>query len=173
MTHPNTAGLGLSSSTLATINRRSFLRTTGAAALSITVVGKAFGVPEGKKDPPAVYALPPLGYAFDALDPFIDATTMEIHHDKHHQAYVTNLNKALEGTDIGTPPIDKLIANLDKVPEDKRTAVRNNGGGHANHSLFWKLLKKDGGLPSGDVGQAIDSQLKGYEKFKEDFKKAA
>ena len=120
-----------------------------------------------------IYALPPLPYAFDALDPFIDATTMEIHHDKHHQAYVTNLNKALKGTDIGTPPINKLIADLDSVPENIRTAVRNNGGGHANHSLFWQLLKKDGGLPTGDVKAAIDSQLGGYDKFKEDFKKAA
>jgi Fe-Mn family superoxide dismutase len=158
---------------LATISRRNFLKSAGAAALAATAGGVFATQARAAKDPPPIYALPPLGYAFDALDPFIDATTMEIHHDKHHQAYVTNLNKALQGTDIGTPPINKLIADLDSVPENIRTAVRNNGGGHANHSLFWQLLKKDGGLPTGEVSAAIDSDLGGYDKFKEDFKKAA
>jgi Fe-Mn family superoxide dismutase len=173
MTHANPAHLGLSSSSLATINRRNFLKSAGAAALAATA-GTVFATrASAAKDGPAIYALPPLPYAFDALDPSIDALTMEIHHDKHHQAYVNNLNAALKGTDIGTPPIDKLIADLDSVPENIRTAVRNNGGGHANHSLFWLLLKKDGGLPTGDVKTAIESQLGGYDKFKEDFKKAA
>ncbi len=83
------------------------------------------------------YTLPPLPYAFDALEPSIDAKTMEIHHDKHHAAYVNNLNKAVEGTDLGNQPVEQLIMNLNKVPEGIRTAVRNNGGGHANHSMFW------------------------------------
>ena len=88
------------------------------------------------------YQLPALPYAFDALEPHIDAKTMEIHHDKHHAAYVTNLNKALEGNPLGEQNIEQLIASLDKVPEAVRTAVRNNGGGHANHSLFWTTIGK-------------------------------
>jgi Fe-Mn family superoxide dismutase len=172
MTHANPTNVGLSSSCLATINRRNFLKSAGAAALAATA-GTVWSSHASAKDPPAIYALPPLGYPFDALEPFIDATTMEIHHDKHHQAYINNLNAALKGTDIGAPDINKLIADLDKVPENIRMAVRNNGGGHANHSLFWQLLKKDGGLPSGDVKTAIESQLGGYEKFKEDLTKAA
>ena len=102
------------------------------------------------------YVLPPLPYDFDALEPTIDAKTMEIHHDKHHQAYVTNLNAALEGTEWADRPIEQVLANLELIPEDKRTAVRNNGGGHANHSLFWQLMTpKGGGDPSGDLATAI------------------
>lgn len=119
------------------------------------------------------YELPPLPYAFNALEPHIDAKTMEIHHGKHHQAYVTNLNKALEGTDLGNQPIEALISKIDTVPENIRTAVRNNGGGHANHSMFWTIMGKGkGGKPSGKIGQAIDSQLGGFDKFKEDIGKA-
>src|SRR5580765_8364891 len=96
------------------------------------------------------YELPAVPYPYDALEPHIDAKTMEIHHTKHHQAYITNLNKAIEGTDLGNQPIESLIANLEKVPEKIRTAVRNNGGGHANHSLFWTLMGKGkGGAPTG------------------------
>ena len=103
------------------------------------------------------HSVPDLGYAFDALEPHIDARTMEIHHDKHHAAYVTNLNAALEGTDVGEQPIEELIANLDQVPEDKRTAVRNNGGGHANHTLFWEIMAPGGASePSGALAGAID-----------------
>ena len=92
------------------------------------------------------YELPPLPYANNALEPHIDAATMEIHHDKHHQAYITNLNKALEGhADLSSKPIDELIANLGSVPEAARTAVRNNGGGHSNHSFFWKIMGPGGG----------------------------
>jgi Fe-Mn family superoxide dismutase len=120
------------------------------------------------------YTLPPLPYAFDALEPYIDAKTMEIHHDKHHKAYVDNLNKALEGTDLGNQPVEQLIANLDKVPEGIRTAVRNNGGGHANHSMFWLLLKKnEGGQPTGELAEAIQKDLMGWDHFKESFAKAA
>jgi Fe-Mn family superoxide dismutase len=102
------------------------------------------------------HELPPLPYAFDALEPTIDAQTMEIHHDKHHQAYVTNLNAALEGTEWADSPIEQVLADLDLIPEDKRMAVRNNGGGHANHTLFWQIMKPGGGgEPSGDLASAI------------------
>ena len=120
------------------------------------------------------YQVPALPYAFDALEPHIDAKTMEIHHDKHHAAYVTNLNKALEGNPLGEQNIEQLIASLDKVPEAVRTAVRNNGGGHANHSLFWTTIGKGkGGEPAGHLAEAIRGQLGGFDKFKEDFTKAA
>src|ERR1700761_934935 len=104
------------------------------------------------------HELPALPYTFDALEPTIDAKTMEIHHDKHHQAYVTNLNAALEGTGLEDLPVEELIANLDQVPEAKRAAVRNNGGGHANHTLFWTIMKpKGGGDPSGDLASAVEA----------------
>ncbi|WP_110669751.1 superoxide dismutase [Salinicola halophilus] len=118
--------------------------------------------------------LPSLPYAYDALEPKIDAMTMEIHHTRHHQTYVNNLNAALEGTGLEDVPVDKLMADIDKVPQDKRQAVINNGGGHANHSLFWTVMSKDGGgEPTGKIGEAIESELGGYENFKEEFKKAA
>jgi Fe-Mn family superoxide dismutase len=102
------------------------------------------------------YSVPDLAYPFDALEPHIDARTMEIHHDKHHGAYVTNLNAALEGTEWMDRPIDSVLANLEIIPEDKRTAVRNNGGGHANHTLFWEIMGPDGGgEPTGELGAAI------------------
>jgi len=102
------------------------------------------------------YSVPDLAYPFDALEPHIDARTMEIHHDKHHGAYVTNLNAALKGTEWVDRPIDAVLANLEIIPEDKRTAVRNNGGGHANHTLFWEIMGPDGGgEPSGDLAAAI------------------
>jgi superoxide dismutase, Fe-Mn family len=102
------------------------------------------------------YSVPDLAYPFDALEPHIDARTMEIHHDKHHGAYVTNLNAALEGTEWMDRPIDAVLANLEIIPEDKRAAVRNNGGGHANHTLFWEIMGPDGGgEPSGELAAAI------------------
>ena len=120
------------------------------------------------------HSLPSLPYAYDALEPKIDAMTMEIHHSRHHQTYVNNLNAALEGTGLEDVPVDKLMADIDKVPQDKRQAVINNGGGHANHSLFWTVMSKDGGgNPTGKVGEAIESELGGFEAFKEEFKKAA
>jgi Fe-Mn family superoxide dismutase len=113
------------------------------------------------------YSVPDLSYAFDALEPHIDARTMEIHHDKHHAAYVTNLNAALEGTGVGDQSIEALISNLDQVPEDKRTAVRNNGGGHANHSLFWEIMSPNGGgSPTGDLAAAIDSTFGSLDDLK-------
>ena len=102
------------------------------------------------------YSVPDLAYAFDALEPHIDARTMEIHHDKHHAAYVNNLNAALEGTEWMDRPIDSVLTSLDIIPEDKRAAVRNNGGGHANHTLFWEIMGPNGGgEPSGSLGDAI------------------
>ncbi|MFM7108764.1 MAG: superoxide dismutase [Planctomycetaceae bacterium] len=114
------------------------------------------------------YTLPALPYAFDALEPSIDALTMEIHHDRHHKAYVDNVNKALEGhADLAALPVEKLIADLDKVPEAIRTAVRNNGGGHANHSLFWLSLGKGkGGEPAGHLGEAVRSVFGSFENLK-------
>jgi Fe-Mn family superoxide dismutase len=122
------------------------------------------------------YTLPPLPYDFAAIEPTIDAKTMEIHHDKHHAAYVTNLNNALKDyPDLQGKPIEVLIADMNAIPEAIRTAVRNNGGGHANHSLFWTLLKPGGGSgePSGTIAKAIESELGGFTAFKEAFTKAA
>ncbi|MGE3407985.1 MAG: superoxide dismutase [Pirellulales bacterium] len=120
------------------------------------------------------YTLPELPYAYDALAPHIDAKTMEIHHSKHHQAYITNVNKALEGTTLGDQSIEALVSKIDIVPENIRAAVRNNGGGHANHSLFWTVMGPGGGgEPTGDLAAAIKSQVGGYDAFKEALTKAA
>jgi superoxide dismutase, Fe-Mn family len=125
--------------------------------------------------PQMSFTLPPLPYSFDALEPYIDAKTMEIHHDKHHNAYVTNLNKALESApDLAKLSIEDLCAQLGKVPENIRTAVRNNGGGHLNHSMFWKLMKKGGGgEPSGDLGGAITKAFGTFTDFRAKFAQAA
>lgn len=121
------------------------------------------------------FQLPALPYANDALEPHIDAQTMEIHHDRHHNTYVTNLNAALENApELQGKSLEDLIANLDAVPESIRTAVRNNGGGHANHSLFWEVIGPNGGgQPTGALADAINSELGGFDNFKEDFAKAA
>ena len=114
------------------------------------------------------FTLPALPYANDALEPHIDALTMEIHHDRHHNAYVTNLNNAVAGTDLENMDIDELMANLDKVPADKQTAVRNNGGGHSNHSFFWTILGPNGGgAPTGDIAAAIDAEFGSFDALKE------
>jgi superoxide dismutase, Fe-Mn family len=125
--------------------------------------------------PQMSYTVPLLPYAFDALEPYIDAKTMEIHHDKHHAAYVTNLNKALEGQpDLQNLPVEQLLAQINKVPEGIRTAVRNNGGGHMNHSMFWTLMKKGGGgEPAGDLAGAIKSAFGSFADFKAKFNQAA
>ena len=121
------------------------------------------------------YSLPQLPYAYDALEPHIDKETMNIHHTKHHNTYVTNLNNALEGNDeLLSKTVEELVSNLDAVPESARTAVRNNGGGHANHSLFWEVISPNGGgQPTGDLAAAIDSKFGSFENFKEEFSKAA
>lgn len=119
------------------------------------------------------YTLPPLPYAYDALEPYIDTRTMEIHHDKHHQAYVDNANKALEGSEMADLPVEELITKLDQVPADKKMALRNNAGGHANHSLFWTVLGKTGTQPSAELAQAINDTFGSVDAFKEKFEDAA
>ncbi|MEO6306127.1 MAG: superoxide dismutase [Bacteroidia bacterium] len=115
------------------------------------------------------FELPKLSYANNALEPHIDARTMEIHHDKHHQAYVTNLNNAIAGTDMEKMSIEDICKNISKYP----TPVRNNGGGHYNHTLFWEIMgPKSGGVPTNEVGKAIEAELGGFEKFKTDFTQA-
>ena len=120
------------------------------------------------------HTLPPLPYPFDALEPHIDARTMEIHHGKHHAAYVNNLNAALEKhPELGSKSVDDLLRSISSVPEDIRTAVRNNGGGHANHAMFWQIMgPKAGGAPTGAVAEAITSSFGSFDKFKEEVKKA-
>lgn len=119
------------------------------------------------------YALPPLPYAYDALEPHFDSRTMEIHHTKHHQAYITNVNNALGEAGVAEMPVEQLIADIGSLPQAVQGAVRNNGGGHANHALFWTVLTPEGGQPTGKVAQAIEDDLGGYEKFKDAFTKAA
>ncbi len=123
----------------------------------------------------AKHELPALPYAKDALEPHIDALTMEIHHGRHHATYVNNLNAALEGhDDLAAKSIEELISNLNEVPESIRTAVRNNGGGHANHSLFWQIMSPNGGgEPTGELAAAINEKFGSFEKFKEAFADAA
>jgi superoxide dismutase, Fe-Mn family len=155
------------------VSRRNFLQAsavTGAALLS-TLPPAAFAQ---AAPPTGPYKLPPLPYAFDALEPTIDAQTMEIHHDKHHASYVNNLNAAIQGTDLGDQSIEDLMRNINDVPEKFRTAVQNNGGGHANHSLFWTIMAPDaGGEPSGELASAIQRDLGGFEGFKAAFTEAA
>ena len=119
------------------------------------------------------YEVPPLPYDYAALDPHIDEATMRVHHDKHHQAYVDKVNAALEGTEWADKPIADVVANLAQIPEDKRKPVRNNGGGHYNHSLFWPSISPDGGgAPDGDLGAAIDAAFGSFDDFKEKFEAA-
>lgn len=182
----------VSQSPSAATNRRSFLQqsavgaVTVGAGLALSGSRLAAQLPEAgdKKQvapaPPTLIAmgpfkLPPLPYAYDALEPSIDALTMKIHHDKHHQAYVTNLNKALESApEWSNKPLATLLTSLDKLPEAIRTAVRNNGGGHANHSLFWEVMgPKAGGEPSGKLADAINASFGSFAKFKELLSQAA
>jgi superoxide dismutase, Fe-Mn family len=145
----------------------------GAAALAVSHFTPLSLLADDKA--PEGFTLPKLPYAYDALEPHIDAETMMIHHDKHHQAYVTNLNKALDGMPkFLSMPIDELMRNVKDVPENIRQAVVNNGGGHANHSLFWTIMAKDGGgEPKGDLGKAIDKAFESFAKFQEKLTAAA
>lgn len=119
------------------------------------------------------YSVPDLPYHYDALEPHIDEETMKVHHDKHHNAYVTKANDALDGTDWADKPVEETLRNLDQVPEGVRTAVRNNAGGHANHSLFWESMSPDGGgEPSGSLGDAIGEKFGGFDEFKQQLKDA-
>ena len=120
------------------------------------------------------HQLAPLPYAYDALEPYVDAMTMQIHHDKHHAAYLNNLNKAIEGTDWENMPVEELLTKLDRVPEAIRTTVRNNGGGYVNHNLFWQIMGPNGGgAPTGKLAQAIDKAFGSFDAFKEKFSNAA
>ena len=119
------------------------------------------------------YEVPDLPYAYDALEPHIDETTMKVHHDKHHQAYVDKANAALEGTEWADKDVVEVLQNLDSLPADKQGPVRNNGGGHANHSFFWEIMSPDGGgEPEGDLAAAIDEAFGSFDSFKEEFKAA-
>ena len=119
------------------------------------------------------YEVPPLPYDYNALEPHIDEQTMRIHHDKHHQAYVDNANKALDGTEWASKPVEEVLRNLDQVPEEKRTAVRNNAGGHANHTLFWQIMSPSGGgQPGGDLASAIDAAFGSFDSLKEKLSQA-
>jgi Fe-Mn family superoxide dismutase len=166
-------------------NRRSFLKksaglvATGVAASGLAqaaaaaeqVVLTSFNA-EGEKK--MAYSLPALPYAYDALEPHIDARTMEIHHTKHHQAYITRVNGVIDGTAWASMAVEDLIAKLADVPEDKRSVVRNHGGGHANHSLFWTIMGPNaGGQPTGELATAIDKDLGGFEAFRKAFSDAA
>jgi superoxide dismutase, Fe-Mn family len=167
----------------APVNRRKFLVNTGIVGAGL--LGRGNSAPGFLRAGIAIrsdlnltleekivaFTVPPLPYSFDALEPHIDARTMEIHHDKHHGAYVTNLNKALDGhADLQAKSLDDLLKGLDSVPENIRAAVRNNGGGHWNHSLFWTLMKKGGGgEPKGDLSAAISSAFGSFAGFQEKF----
>ncbi len=121
------------------------------------------------------YTLPDLPYAYDALEPYIDEETMHLHHDKHHNTYVTNLNAAIEKyPELGEKTIEELLSDMDAIPTDIKTAVRNNGGGHANHSFFWEIMAPNaGGEPTGAIKEAINEAFGDFSSFKEEFKKAA
>ena len=156
------------------MNRRDALKTTGltvAACAAGSMVTRA----ADPSPPGGPFKLPALPYSFDALEPHIDARTMEIHHDKHHAAYVANLNKALAGqSNFGGKSIDDLLKDLNSLPESIRAAVRNQGGGHYNHSLFWMMMKKDGGgEPSGELNRAMEKSFGGFSQFKEKFTETA
>src|SRR3984957_19086235 len=165
------------------MNRRKFLvhsgiagagllgASSGASAALRSGTALEFASNLKLEEKPVAFTVPPLPYSFDALEPYIDAKTMEIHHDKHHGAYVTNLNKALEGqAALQAKSIDDLLKGLDAVPENIRNAVRNNGGGHWNHSLFWTLMKKGGGgEPKGDLAARINATFGSFGGFQEKF----
>lgn len=120
------------------------------------------------------HQLPSLPYAYDALEPYIDTMTMQIHHTKHHAAYLANLNKAIEGTEFENMPVEELLAKIDSVPESIRTTVRNHGGGYVNHNLFWTIMAPNaGGAPTGDLAAAIEQTFGSFEAFKEKFTAAA
>jgi Fe-Mn family superoxide dismutase len=164
------------------MTRRHALKTTALATFACaatsplrTANAQPAQNPAATSVPTGPFALPTLPYPFDALEPHIDAQTMQIHHDKHHAAYVANLNKAVAPfPELGSKPVEDLLRDLNAVPESIRTAVRNQGGGHYNHSLFWQMMKRNGGgEPSGELSRAIDKQFGSFVAFKEQFSKAA
>ena len=166
------------------MTRREALKTTALTAAAVATATGAAAQGMGGSNPtpamsaapvPGPFTLPPLPYAYDALEPHIDALTMQIHHDKHHQAYVTNLNSAITGlADWEHKSIEEILTHLDDLPEAIRMKVRNNGGGHYNHSLFWQMMKKDGGgEPKGDLATAINNKFRNFAGFKTELTNAA
>jgi Fe-Mn family superoxide dismutase len=159
------------------MTRRQALKITALASVTYAVASplRLANAQSAPTAPSGPFTLPPLPYAFDALEPHIDAQTMQIHHDKHHAAYVANLNKAVASfPELGKKPVEDLLKDLGAVPEKARTAVRNQGGGHYNHSLFWQMMNKNaGGAPSGELAKAIDKKFGSFGAFKEQFTKAA
>ena len=160
------------------MNRRSAIKTVALAAGAISMAPKFSWAETDTAIAKLTYPfkVPDLGYPYDALEPHIDTLTMQIHHDKHHAAYVENLNKALAGADpkFQQLSLEELLTSLDTLPENVRTAVRNNAGGHFNHSLFWKFLKKsDAGKPTGDLAKAIDTAFGNFTDFQKKFSEAA
>jgi Fe-Mn family superoxide dismutase len=159
------------------VTRREALSTLGASALALAASGRSLdaAIPGQAAAAASPYTLAPLPYAFDALEPYIDTQTMQIHHDRHHQAYVNNLNTALAGAgEAGKAPLEDLLKNLAALPETVRTAVRNNGGGHVNHVQFWTLMAPGaGGPPTGAVADAINGAFGSFDAFKDQFSKAA
>ena len=157
------------------MNRRDILRLLGGATAFAGAAG-ARGAAHAQPAPtaaPGAFSLPPLGYANDALEPHIDAKTMQIHHDLHHGAYVNNLNAiAKDNPQIAQMPVQDVLAKIGELPEAIRTAVRNNLGGHANHTMFWQIMAPGGGKPDGDLASAIDRDLGSLEKFQTDFNAA-
>jgi Fe-Mn family superoxide dismutase len=153
-------------------SRRQFFLTAGTGAATLALAPLAVS---GQEQKSAGFTLPKLPYAYDALEPHIDAKTMQIHHDLHHKAYVDNLNKALAGNpELLKMPIPELLASINKVPEKTRQAVINNGGGHYNHTMFWEIMgPKGGGKPSGDLAGAIDGAFGSFDKFQEQLSQAA
>jgi superoxide dismutase, Fe-Mn family len=152
---------------IASLTRRKFLAGSAAVA-AIALARDAYA-----QAAPGPFQLPPLGYPFNALEPHIDARTMEIHHDRHHAAYVANLNNAVKDhSNIASMPLQDILAKLAEMPEAVRTALRNNGGGHANHTMFWQIMGPGGGQPQGDVAAAITRDLGGLQKLQDDFNAA-
>ena len=154
------------------LTRREMFRTAAAGAV-LVASPKLFATARAADEKPAGFTLPKLPYAYDALEPHIDAKTMEIHYTKHHQTYVDNLNKALAGTEWLGKPLPAILAGLKSIPEAIRPAVRNNGGGHWNHTFFWSVMAKPGSEPKGDLLKGIDDSFGGLDGFKKAFKTAA
>jgi len=153
------------------MTRRDAVKKTALAAAAVSVAALPAKLSAQAAAPTGPFKLPPLPYAFDALEPHIDAKTMEIHHDRHHAAYVTNLNKALAGQGaLAEKSIEEIVRHLEDIPGNTRMAIRNNGGGHYNHTLFWQMMKKNGGgEPKGALARAIDQKFGNFAKFKEEF----
>jgi Fe-Mn family superoxide dismutase len=162
--------------------RRKALKTLawtsgGLLATGLPLLGQQAPPPTGAAPAPeaeGVFKLPPLGYDYDALEPFIDAETMKIHHDKHHAAYVSKLNQAVAKAQISGQTIEELLGSLSKLPEAVQSDIRNQGGGHANHTLFWQILRKnENGKPLGELASAVDKSFGGFQKFQEQFAEAS